>query len=300
MNAREQGFLLLTSKLGNPDRRTMTVAQLRRLAARIATIDRPAEDRELHIGDLLALGFDRELAGRIVALLEETDLLHHYLRRAWRMDCYPITRVSGAYPNGVRQRLGLDSPGCLWAKGDITLLETPKLALVGSRDLRVANREFAREAGRQAALQGYTLVSGNARGADRVAQEACLEQGGCVISVVADQLDKQPLRKNVLYLSEEDFDEGFSPARALSRNRVIHALGQLTLVAQATLERGGSWDGAVRNLHNGWSPVFCFNDASPAFTQLVQLGASGVNTEDLADLGKLRRSGLQMNMEELL
>ena len=143
-------------------------------------------------------------------------------------------------------------------------------------------------------------MSGNARGADKTAQEACLEHGGRVISIVADQLERHPLRRNVLYLSEEEFDGEFSPASALSRNRVIHTLGELTLVAQATLERGGSWDGTVRNLHNGWSSVFCFDDGSPAFTRLTQLGAVGIGTEDLADLGKLSRSSLQINMEELL
>ena len=300
MNAREQGFLLLTSKLGNPERKTLTVAQLRRLAARIAGAERPMEDRDLCSRDLTALGYDRMMAERIVALLEETDLLEHYLSRAWRMDCYPITRVSETYPAAVRQKLGLDSPGCLWAKGDVTLLQTPKIALVGSRDLHPENLEFARQVGKQAALQGHTLVSGNARGADKTAQEACLEHGGRVISIVADQLERHPLRRNVLYLSEEEYDGEFSPARALSRNRVIHTLGELTLVAQATLERGGSWDGTVRNLHNGWNPVFCFADGSPAFTRLTQLGAMGIGTDDLADLEKLTRSSQQINMEELL
>ena len=40
--------------------------------------------------------------------------------------------------------------------------------------MRQENRTFAEEVGRQAALQGLTLVSGNARGADRAAQESCV------------------------------------------------------------------------------------------------------------------------------
>ena len=87
------------------------------------------------------------------------------------------------------------------------------VALVGSRELREENWKFAAEVGRQAALQGYVLVSGNARGADRTAQEACLAAGGKVICVVADDLWKQPLRENILYLSEDDFEEGFSAQR---------------------------------------------------------------------------------------
>ena len=111
----------------------------------------------------------------------------------------PITRVSDGYPLLLRKRLGLDSPGSLWIKGDASLLSQPAVSLVGSRDLNEPNREFAREVGRQAALQGYVLISGNARGADRTAQESCLNAGGRVISVVADELNKHPERENLIY-----------------------------------------------------------------------------------------------------
>lgn len=239
------------------------------------------------MGDLLALGYSREMATRIVALLSEEELLEHYLRTAKRADCEPLTRVSEGYPLVVRKRLGLDSPGVLWAKGSIHLLETPKISLVGSRDLLEENQSFAREVGRQAALQGYTLVSGNARGADRTAQEACLQSGGSVIIVVADELAKQRQRDRVLYLSEEDYDLPFSAQRAISRNRVIHSLGEMTFVAQSSLQTGGTWDGTVKNLRLGWSPVFCFADGTQASQQLCQMGATPVSIKDLQNFNML-------------
>lgn len=224
MNALERGFLLLGSHLGNPDRKPLTAPQMRTLADRMRQMPKPLVDRDLERQDLLALGYNPEMAERIYSLLQEEDVLDHYLHRASRGECVAITRVSEGYPLILRHRLGLDSPGCLWAKGDVSVLRTPAIALVGSRDLLHPNREFAREVGRQAALQGITLVSGNARGADRTAQESCLAAGGKVISVVADELSKQPARENLLYISEEDFEAEFSAQRALSRNRVIHAL----------------------------------------------------------------------------
>lgn len=287
MNALERGFLLLTSHLGNPDRKVLTTAQLRILADRIKNAESPKEDRELSENDIIRLGYSREMARRIVALLEEEDLLDHYLKRAARMDCVPITRVSEAYPLLLRQRLGLDSPGCLWAKGDISILRTPAIALVGSRELREPNREFAEKVGYHAAMRGFTLVSGNARGADRRAQEACLRAGGRVVSIVADELSKQPLTRNVLYLSEDGFDEAFSTQRALSRNRCIHALGQMVFVAQSDLGKGGTWDGTVKNLRFGWSSVACFRDGSEASVQLEQMGAYLIGVEDLKDFGTL-------------
>lgn len=287
MNQAERGFLLLSSCLGDPERRPLTTAQLRVLAERSWRMPAPDRERELEAGDLMALGYGRQQAERILALLAQEDVLEHYLNRGKRAGCVPLTRVSGEYPLRLRKRLGLDSPGVLWAKGDLSLLNGPMVALVGSRDLSGANEAFAREVGRQAARQGYTLISGNARGADRAAQYACLAGGGRVISVVADELADKTVRDRVLYLSEEDFDREFSAPRALSRNRVIHALGDKTLVAQCGYGTGGTWDGTARNLRFGWSPVFCFRDGSAAAAQLEQMGASLIEMADLRDFQAL-------------
>lgn len=239
------------------------------------------EDCSLKSSDLLKLGYGPEMAARIVALLDEEDVLDYYLRKGAVLGCTPITRISENYPLHLRKRLGLDSPACLWARGDVSLLHQPMVALVGSRELRQENWQFAAEVGRQAALQGYVLVSGNARGADRAAQESCLAAGGKVISVVADELWKQPLRENVLYVSEDDFEAGFSAQRALSRNRVIHALGIVTFVAQASMHIGGTWDGTVKNLQNRWSDVYGFDDGSDTMAELSQMGLNLIGMDDL-------------------
>ena len=290
MTARERGFLLLTSHLGNPDRRVLTAAQLRNLARRIRAMEPPEEDRPLTVSDLGTLGYGPEMSGRILSLLREEELLERYLFRGKRVDCIPVTRVSAHYPVIVRQRLGLDSPGCLWVKGDPAMLEEPGIALVGSRDMRPQNLGFAREVGRQAAIQGLVLVSGNARGADRAAQDACLEAGGRVVSIVADELERCAPYSRVTYVSEDGFNLGFSAQRALSRNRVIHALGRMVFVAQARLGRGGTWDGVSRNLRLGFSSVACFRDGSDAMAELEQMGAFLVGMEDLQDLSALVQS----------
>jgi DNA processing protein len=167
-------------------------------------------------------------------------------------------------------------------------LEKPKISLVGSREIRQENRDFAWEVGRQAALQGYALVSGNARGADKIAQSAALRHGGTVISVVADALSEKAERENVLFLSEEDYDQPFSTQRALRRNRVIHALGEVTLVAQSDLGIGGTWSGTTANLKAGWSSVYCFDDGSDAARELEQMGAILITADGLQDLHILR------------
>lgn len=298
MNSREEGFLLLTSRLGNPGRAVLSTAQLHTLWQRVRLMGCPKENRELEERDLLALGYGHSFARRILALLEESDLLQHYIARGKMQDCVPLTLAGSDYPMLLRKRLGMDCPGSLWVKGSVDNLKHPAISLVGSRELWKPNRSFAAEVGRQAALQGLTLISGNARGADREAQESCLSAGGRVISIVADELKKQPIRRGVLYVSEDGFDEPFSAQRALSRNRCIHAMGQIVFVAQSNLGKGGTWDGTVKNLRQRWSPVACFRDGSQASQELEQMGAFTVGVEDLADFWSLTQ--LQQNLWDFL
>lgn len=287
MREAEQGFLLLTCPLGDPERGMLTTAQFRTLAKRAMQMEKPLDNRDMSKEDLIALGYGADFAERILALLSQTDLLEHYLHRSRLAGCQCISRIHENYPVKLRNSLGLDSSGSLWAKGDLSLLQQPMIALVGSRELRNENAYFARQIGIEAAQQGYVLVSGNARGADRTAQDACLEAGGKVISVLADELEKYPVRENLLYLSENGFDLPFTTQRALSRNRVIHALAQKTFVAQVTDGRGGTWDGTVKNLRFGWSPVFCYQDGTAGSGNLIQMGATPVEISDLQNLSIL-------------
>lgn len=287
MRGSEQGFLLLTSSLGDPDRKPLSVAQFRNLAKQVADANRDISDRDLEITDLEALGYDRVMAERIYGLLGGGNQLRETLRRAESCDCFPITRLNPVYPAAVRRRLGLDSPGVLWAKGDVTLLSRPAVAVIGNRDLRPENRKFAEEAGRQIARHGYVLISGNARGADKTAQDAALEAGGSVISIVADSLQRKPLVRNVLYLSLDDFDAAFSTQRALHRNHVIHTMGLLTIACQCNLGKGGTWDGMLANLRHGWTPVCMFRDGSDAMADLQNRGVQPVTIQELCDLDAL-------------
>lgn len=288
----EKGFLLLCSHLGDPTRKVLTTAQLRILATRVQMAGKPGTERELEISDLIALGYGRATAAHIWGLLQQEEVLRYYCRKAERQDCFPMSRISPTYPAGLSEKLGEESTACLWYRGDVSLLAAPKVSLVGSRDILSENRIFAEEVGRQAALQGYVLVSGNARGADRCAQRACLSAGGRVISVVADGLtDKRP-NEGVLYLSEDEFDAPFTAQRAISRNRLIHCLSEKTFVAQCGLQTGGTWDGTAKNLRHGWSDVYGLDDGSSAMKLLAQMGAELIDCSQLTDFAALPQNGI--------
>jgi len=292
LTPRERGFLLLTGYLGDPERKPLTIAQFRDLARRMRMMEKPVDTRDLCPEDLLSIGCSRESAARILRLLSQEEHLEYYLQEGKRHGCHPITRISDGYPVQLRRRLGLDAPGVLWARGDRSLLEKPAIALVGSRDLAQENYDFAYEVGKQAALQGYTLISGNARGSDRTAQQSCLDHRGNVISIVADELHKQPWQDNLLYLSKTGFDLEFTAYRALDRNTVIHAFGSRTFVAQCRLGKGGTWDGVKNNLRKDYTPVFCFRDGTAAMWELEQMGARLIDMAALQNISALQSNTL--------
>ena len=281
MNRREEGFLLLTGSLGDPNRRPLTAAELRKVKQ--CVINGPAclRDKELEPGDLTVLGCPPELAEKTVSLLGDQKRLDTYMEQGRAKGCVPLTRISRDYPSGLIAALGDSAPGSLWLKGDHRLLNRPAVALVGSRELEDNHADFARRVGVYAARQGYVLISGNARGADTEAQESCLAAGGKVISVIADRLLEKKPRPNVLYISEGGFDMPFSAHRAHSRNRLIHSMGQRTFVARCSCGVGGTWKGTAANLKGGWSPVFAFSDGSEGAYQLQNLGATLITPEEL-------------------
>ena len=287
MTGVERGYLLLCCHLGNPERRPLSPVQLRKLARRVRDAEKAPGDRELEITDLTALGYGPAEAAHILHLLSEEALLNRYLARAATYGCVPLTPLTPSYPLRLLYALADEAPGCIWARGDLSILGRPGIALVGSRDIHPRNKQFARQVGAEASRQSLVLISGNARGADRTAQNACLAAGGQVISIVADALTDHLPVQNVLYLSEESFELPFSSQRALSRNRCIHALGRSAIAAQCSLRMGGTWDGSVKNLRFGWSPLCVFDDGSESAELLEQMGAVKISFENLKDLHHL-------------
>lgn len=231
---------------------------------------RPYPDIPLSWDSLDALGYSYAFRCRVMQLVDREEVLMDYVRAA--PEIQPIWPGHADYPLRL-ELLEEAMPPALFCKGDPDLLLTPAIAVVGSRAPLEKNAAFAHAVGRQIAREGFTLVSGNARGVDSIAQEACLAEGGRVIAFVPDQLRNYPERKHVLYVSDEGYDRFFTAQRALRRNLYIHALGQLCFVAQCAKTAGGTWQGSTDNLRHLRSPLYIYNDGSPGCLALQRLGA---------------------------
>ncbi len=275
----------------------LSLAQARELSrrARAAGIGEEDPFRDVTVKDVRRLGYSEYEAGHIVSLLGRERQLDGYLLAAEKADVAVITRLDARFPQRLRDQLGARCPAALFCRGDLRLLQRPCISVVGSRHLASPGAQFAAQAGRLAAREGFTLCSGDAMGADRTAQEACLRGGGSVLIFPATELVYCPARENVLYAAEGGFELGFSAQRALGRNRFIHAMGEKTLVAQTGFGKGGTWSGSLDNLQHEYSPLFVFDDGSEGARALCARGATPVQA--LTSLQALTPAQLSFDMQ---
>jgi DNA processing protein len=141
-----------------------------------------------------------------------------------------------------------DPPSALFALGQLSLLRTPAVAIVGSRDHSGYGLEVCGMVAGGAARQGLVVVSGMARGLDSAAHSAALDAGGGTIGVLGNGLGVvYPAANRLLYervavegLLLTEFPPGERP-RAWSfprRNRLISGLARVTVVIEAAAGSG--------------------------------------------------------------
>jgi DNA processing protein len=139
-----------------------------------------------------------------------------------------------------------DPPLLLWLQGPRTLLATPSLAIVGSRNPTTESQDNARTFASALSRGGYTIVSGLASGVDAAAHEGALAVGGATIAVVGTGLDQVDPRRLAglatrllaaggLIVSEYPLCMTSLQANFPKRNRIIAGLSQGCLVVDAAL-----------------------------------------------------------------
>lgn len=158
-----------------------------------------------------------------------------------------ITLADPAYPPALLT--SADPPVLLYAKGDVTLLQRPMLAVVGSRNATRQGELDAEAFAAHLSAAGLTIVSGMALGIDAAAHRGGLKAPGSTIAVIGTGIDRiyparnAGLARNIaeqgLIISEFPLGMGALAHNFPRRNRIIAGLGQGCLVVEAA-ERSGS------------------------------------------------------------
>lgn len=164
-----------------------------------------------------------------------------------RLNIKALTLYSDNYPDNLKHII--DSPICVYALGNIELLtDRRRIAIVGTRRLTRYGKDATRMFSRELAYNGFTIVSGMARGADTVAHEVALENDGRTVAVLGSGLDVVYPRENLnLYkdiisrgLVISEYPLGTQPYsyNFPQRNRIISGISDGILVIEAGEKSG--------------------------------------------------------------
>ena len=193
------------------------------------------------------------------------------------------------YPSLLRELP--DAPPLLYARGDLSLLLRPCMAIVGSRGCSRQGREQSAAVARELSACGIAVVSGMARGIDRAAHEAALEEQGSSIAVLGSGVDViYPRQCTDIYreliscgLILSEFPPGTLPQgpNFPIRNRIISGLSLGVIVGEAALKSGSMVTARIALEQN--RSVYTLQPARSASSQvsegcgnLIEQGAKSV------------------------
>lgn len=177
------------------------------LLARIA-ISRAVEPGDRRLAALLAERTAAELAERPETWLFENEL--HRLRAgslgssgsasrvlevALAAGITPVIPGDEHWPAQLADIEAADplapaQPLMLWARGDVSLLASPSLAITGARASTAYGERITAEIADHAAQRGVTVLAGASYGVDGAAHRAALAAGGSTVAVLAGGVDR--------------------------------------------------------------------------------------------------------------
>ncbi len=200
-----------------------------------------------------------------------------------------------SYPRSLKEGLKSKTPLVLYVLGEPRLLSLASgltLAIIGSREASEEALRWARKAGAHFGLEGYTVVTGMARGIDLEAAEGALEAGGRVVGVLpygllvgreVHRLVKRYQEHIVggrLALVSDLFPKApWKATWAMARNRIVVGLAHGILVVESGLKEtegkegkkrlSGTWN-AVERAKELDKPVFVLELPAPGNRGLVE------------------------------
>lgn len=297
-----QAAILLTVSLGKSDapaEKPLSNKEWARFAVWLK--DHGLDPASLLKGDLDALlsgWMDRKVTtARLRGLLNRGPALGLLLEKWERAGLWVLARSDPDYPERLKRHIGAESPPVLFGCGNTALLNRGGIAVVGSRDASDDDLAFTEKLGKAAADQGYSIVSGGARGVDQHAMLGALDSEGTAIGVLADSLLKTATssryRKRIMsgdlaLVTTFNPEAGFNVGNAMARNRYIYCLADAAVVISSTADKGGTWNGALEDLKTGWTPLWVkpTKNAHSGNPELVRRGAHWL-PDDLASLSIL-------------
>ena len=202
-----------------------------------------------------------------------------------------IPFYSEKYPERLKEIS--DPPFLLYHKG--TLIDYNNcVAIVGTRNLSHYGHKRAREISNILAKNGYTIVSGLARGTDTEAHCGALDAGGKTIAILAGHIEdifpkeNSKLSSDILesgaILSEISTFEKTHKGRFIERNRLTSGISECVIVIESE-GTGGTLHQVNLAIEQGrkvfvLEPLETDKKAFKGFKEFIKLGAVPFNSVD--------------------
>ncbi|KEI34756.1 rossmann fold nucleotide-binding protein Smf possibly involved in DNA uptake [Francisella sp. W12-1067] len=207
-----------------------------------------------------------------------------------------VTYFDKKYPFELKQIS--NPPIILYCLGNVDLLDTYQLAIVGARNHTSYGKNVTQKIISELAYHNITITSGLAYGIDTLAHQYALENNLKTIAVIGTGIDviypksNTTLHQNILSnqgLIISEFSLGVEPLRHNfpQRNRIISALSKGVLVVEAA-QKSGSLITAELALEQNKEvfavPGSIFNTSSSGCNELIKKGAKLVsNASDILE-----------------
>ncbi len=270
LDSQAQAVLLLTGpfgKSGAEEAKPLSTKEWARFAIWLRDHNlKPSSLLKGTLDNLLSDWTDRSITlSRLDSLLNRGALLGLLLEKWQRAGLWVIARSDPDYPDRLKRRLKFEAPPVLFGCGNKMLLKKGGIAVVGSRDATKEDIIYTNNLGAEAATQGYSIVSGGARGVDQSAMRGALACEGTAVGVVADSLlrsatsakyRKYLMAGDLALVSPFNPEAGFNVGNAMARNRSIYCLADTAIVISSVPNKGGTWNGAIENLTARWVPLW--------------------------------------------
>ncbi|MGH1463114.1 MAG: DNA-processing protein DprA [Neptuniibacter sp.] len=182
----------------------------------------------------------------------ESSVIQRKVDEAFRwIDKTPDSRIltitSPEYPSLLREIA--DPPPVLFCRGNLTALNIPQLAIVGSRNPSATGLRNAYNFSAYLAQNGLIINSGLASGIDAAAHQGCVDHDCNTVAVFGTGLNRvyparnkkladQVLDKQGVWVSEFFPDVSPLAANFPKRNRIISGMSVGVLVVEAAVKSG--------------------------------------------------------------
>ena len=231
---------------------------------------------------------------RLYRLLSRGTQLGFLLNKWSGFGIYLLFKFDNDYPKKIKEKLKNKRPPIFFACGSRKLLNSPSIAVIGSRNTSPENLAFSRKVGNLAAQNGFSIVSGVAKGVDEEAMLGALENDGTAIGFIADSFTNKITsskyrrhirKKNLLILSVVNPDASFNVGNAMQRNKYIYCFSEKALVVDSTYNKGGTWSGAIENLREKWTNCYVLSGGGKCKgnEELEKKGATPINSHNLEE-----------------